>query len=331
MKFSYVLSQGLLMEASEEKASIIAFLSPNDDEKRDLVDVLRLDPYDVDSALDPDEVPRIEVLPERVSIILKRPKSATVDEVVRLGVSSIGLFLFPDRLVVVMGEVPIVFSSKEFQSMASPLDFLLRLVQYMIRHYVGHLKAIKQLSTSLEARISTSMENRYLLQMFSLSENLVYYLDAIEANGAAFTKLRTLADRLNFTKEQIDLLDDLLVDNHQCARQAQIYSAVLSGLMDARGTIVNNNMNVLLKNLTLINIIFLPLNLIASILGMSEFTMMTLGLSWKIAYPLFSLAMVLIGLTTWILVVRVIEKKPFSRTLPVPSFRSLTAKPNRSA
>ncbi len=31
--------------------------------------------------------------------------------------------------------------------------------------------------------------------------------------------------------------------------------------MDARGNLVNNNMNTLLKNLTLINVVFLPLNL----------------------------------------------------------------------
>ena len=74
------------------------------------------------------------------------------------------------------------------------------------------------------------------------------------------------------------------------SRQADIYSSVLSGLMDARGTIVNNNMNVLLKNLTLINIVFLPLNLIASIGGMSEWSMMTQGLDWRISYSLFSSA-----------------------------------------
>jgi len=40
-------------------------------------------------------------------------------------------------------------------------------------------------------------------------------------------------------------------------------------------------------------VVFLPLNLIASIGGMSEFSMMTAGTPWWIAYPLFLVAMLL--------------------------------------
>ena len=74
--------------------------------------------------------------------------------------------------------------------------------------------------------------------------------------------------------------------------------------MDARGNLVNNNMNIILKNLTIINTIFLPLNLIASIGGMSEFSMMTSRLDWRIAYALFTIGMFGVGWVTAILVNR---------------------------
>jgi magnesium transporter len=80
--------------------------------------------------------------------------------------------------------------------------------------------------------------------------------------------------------------------------------------MDARGTIVNNNMNVLLKNLTLINIVFLPLNLIASIGGMSEWSMMTQVLDWRVSYFLFSVGMVALGWITWLLMKKLVERTP---------------------
>ncbi len=88
--------------------------------------------------------------------------------------------------------------------------------------------------------------------------------------------------------------------------------------MDARGTIVNNNMNVLLKNLTLINIIFLPLNLIASIGGMSEFSVMTQGIDWRISYSLFTLGMLFFGWLTWLLVIRIIERYPNGKNKKQP-------------
>jgi magnesium transporter len=137
---------------------------------------------------------------------------------------------------------------------------------------------------------------------------LVYYLDAIEGNGAVLSKMRSIAGQRGFQPRHLQLLDDIILENAQAGRQANIFSSVLSGLMDARGTIVNNNMNVLLKNLTLINIVFLPLNLIASIGGMSEWSMMTAGLDWRLSYFLFSLGMVVFGWGTWIFMKRVIDR-----------------------
>jgi magnesium transporter len=111
---------------------------------------------------------------------------------------------------------------------------------------------------------------------------------------------------LGLNTRQQQLLDDVILENQQAARQANVYSSVLSGLMDARGTIVNNNMGVLLKNLTLINVIFLPLNLVASIGGMSEYSMMTRGISWPLAYLAFAAGMVVFGWITWMAVTRIV-------------------------
>jgi magnesium transporter len=80
--------------------------------------------------------------------------------------------------------------------------------------------------------------------------------------------------------------------------------------MEARGSIVNNNMNVLLKNLTLINVVFLPLNLLASVGGMSEFTMMTGEERWFLAYPSLLVGMIALGWATYLLITRKLEKVP---------------------
>ena len=54
--------------------------------------------------------------------------------------------------------------------------------------------------------------------------------------------------------------------------------------MDAVVGFINVNQNKDLKRLTIISVIFMPLNLLAGIGGMSEFTMMTQGIPWPIAY-----------------------------------------------
>jgi magnesium transporter len=123
-------------------------------------------------------------------------------------------------------------------------------------------------------------------------------LNAINANGVSLIKLNNNAQKAGYPVDAIELLDDIIIENNQCYKQAEIYSTVYSGLMDARGSLVNNNVNVLLRKLTMINVVFLPLNLIAGIGGMSEFSMMTHGVDWKVSYSLFLIAMVLIGLLT---------------------------------
>jgi len=66
---------------------------------------------------------------------------------------------------------------------------------------------------------------------------------------------------------------------------------------------------VIILNLTIINVVFLPLNLIASIGGMSEFSMMTKGFNWRIAYMLLSLAMLILGWATWWWLTRVSDQR----------------------
>jgi magnesium transporter len=264
-----------IREATESEAQLLVYSTPDSKERADILSTLHIDSYDLDSALDSDEVPRLEFTDKLAFMIWKTPRPAQVIESIQLGVSSIGLVLMPSQLAFVMSEGEIEFTDREFRNVLFPTDVLLSTLLRTVRQYVGHLRIIRQISAELEKKITVSMENRYLIQMFALSESLVYYTDAIEGNGAVLEKLRNARSRVHLSDSQLQLLDDIILENRQASRQANIYSSVLSGLMDARGTIVNNNMNVLLKNLTLINIVFLPLNLIASIGGMSEWSMMT--------------------------------------------------------
>jgi magnesium transporter len=134
---------------------------------------------------------------------------------------------------------------------------------------------------------------------------LIYYTNAISGNDTVLTRLRSFAEKQTFLTQTVELLDDLIIENTQCYKQADVYATVFAGLMDARGTLINNNMSLLLKKLTIINIVFLPLNLLASVGGMSEFTMMTQGIHWHISYLFFFIGIILIGWLTYFLLGRI--------------------------
>jgi magnesium transporter len=131
--------------------------------------------------------------------------------------------------------------------------------------------------------------------MFNLSESLVYYINALHSNGAVLTRLRNHAEKKHYSSDCLGLIDDMIIENNQCYKQAEIYSTVFAGLMDARGNLVNNSTNNLLRKLTLINVVFLPLNLVAGIGGMSEYSMMTAPLPWWWSYTALIVAMLGMG------------------------------------
>jgi magnesium transporter len=307
MKYFDITPNGLT-ESTECSGPIIVVSAPDDQARAFLKEEFHLDEYDLSSTLDSDEVPRLEGACGRLLLIWKVPESATISETVELGVATLGICFDHEQLAFVRASGDVRFTDRSFRSVHSTRDVLLAELLGTVRHFVGHLRVIRQISVELEKKITVSMENKHLLQMFSLTESLVYYQDAIEGNAAVLSKMRMVANQFGFDARQLELLDDIVLENTQAARQASIFASVLSGLMDARGTIVNNNMNVLLKNLTIINIIFLPLNLIAGILGMSEWTMMTEGLDWRLSYTIFLVAMVALGWVTWMIMQKVIER-----------------------
>ncbi len=308
MKALYELKDRTVISSEAEQANILVYTTPTDSEKRELLEILQFDQHDLESALDPDEISRVDVTPDYVFVVWKRPNNVSFEQALKFEVSSVGLYLQKEKLSIILGEGTVPFEYREFLGAASLRDVTLKLFLHTVHHFLGHLKAIKQINAELQSKLNLTMENRYLVQMFTLGESLIYYLNALEANSLVLTRVRASAEKIGFTPEEIERLDDLIIEHQQCTRQTQILSSVLSGLMEARGSIVNNNMNVLLKNLTLINVVFLPLNLVAGIGGMSEFSMMTSNVHWIIAYSSLLLGMVALGVGTYILIVRKIER-----------------------
>jgi magnesium transporter len=77
---------------------------------------------------------------------------------------------------------------------------------------------------------------------------------------------------------------------------------IVTSLMEMYLSMLNNQMakssnetNAIVRRLTFITTIFMPLTLLAGIGGMSEWSMMTGPENWKITYPAFLIAMVILG------------------------------------
>jgi magnesium transporter len=299
----YRIHEGQMAPCEDHQGIIKVFTNPDVIERNYLEHTCKISPHNITSAMDPDEIGRLEFEEDHTMIIIKSPKNYSSSDNFLFKVTSVGLFLYKEQLVIIMNnqETSILEGRQAFKINALN-DALLKILYGTIAHFLGHLKVISLLSDSLEQKINTSMANEHLLNMFTIEKSLIYYLNGINSNSVVMEKLKMNALRIGLTAENLALLDDIVIENNQCNKQAEIYSNILTGLNDARGSIVNNNMNQLIKRLTVLSVVFMPLNVIAGMGGMSEFSMMTQGIPWPIAYSAASVGLVGIAyLTYWIL------------------------------
>jgi magnesium transporter len=258
-----------IKESCDGEGTISVYVNPDEPERRYLIDELRVDEHTLNSALDPDELARMEFEPQHLALIIKRPKYYSHEDNFRFKVNSLGLFIFPDKLIIVLADEQPVFDSRHFQKIHSVQDVALKLIFNSIFHFVGHLKIINMCSEEIEQAINTAMENIHLLDLFTLEKSLVYYINAISSNGRVIEKLRSNAAKISLTTENIELLEDIAIENSQCYEQTQTHSQVLSSLMDARVSIVSNNLNILMKRLNIIMIALMLPTLWISIFSMN--------------------------------------------------------------
>jgi magnesium transporter len=297
----YRIADQKIEQCSKEDGTLLVCVAPQNGEMQELLETYQIPEHDIRSCLDVNELGRVALEEDYSLLILKRPKNYSTLDNLLFKIDSLGIFLVKGKMIIVMAEAHPLLEGKHFAKIKTLNDVFVKILLGTVAHFLGHLNGIQMISEDLEQKISASMSNKYLIQMFALEKSLVYYLNAINSNARVFEKLRINAAKLGFAEENVEMLDDIIIDNQQCQKQTEIYLNILTGLMDARGSIVGNNLNVLIKRLTLINIIFMPLAFLAGIGGMSEYTMMTekLGIGWKLGYPLFFVVAIIIGLLTY--------------------------------
>ena len=263
------LESGRLVPCEPEAAKIIVYTSPTMDDETELQEQYNIDYHTLQSSLDPDELSRLEFEHDHTAIIFKRPKSFCAGDNFLLKVTSTGIFVYDNYLVIVMADDSPILEGRVPFPVKTIHDVILRLLYQATMHFEGHLKAINMLADSLERRIATSLENTYLLNMFALEKSLVFVLNSITSNGGLLQRMRALSDKLGFNSDQAAIMDDLIIENEQCFRRAEIHTQVLGNLMGTRASIVGHNLNQLIKKFTIWTVAIMLASLFVGLFGMN--------------------------------------------------------------
>lgn len=100
-------------------------------------------------------------------------------------------------------------------------------------------------------------------------------------------------------KNQLEYSQQILRDIESLDGHTAFLFDKINFLMDAAVGFININQNKVVKRLTVVSVVFMPLNVLAGIGGMSEFSMMTQGIAWPISYSIFTVGLVVVGWLTF--------------------------------
>jgi magnesium transporter len=276
-----------------------------------LAGLLGLHSLSIEDCFDENQIPKIEDFPKNTFILFNSFTYAAQ----KLFIEEIDLFIGENFVVSVSGRghengnmLSGVERSVEIDAESVKLGpaFLLHVI---IDHIVDKkFAAIEALEEELDAA-----EDKMLLNVSGFEPALILRLrrDLLALRKSLFHEREILVricrkDCPFIGEKTIFLYRDIYDHLAKFFELTETNRDIVTSLMEMYLSLLNNQMalaanetNISVRRLTLITTVFMPLTLIAGVGGMSEWSMMTGPENWKLSYPLFMLAMLVIGVVNY--------------------------------
>lgn len=223
--------------------------------------------------IDPDELSRLEPSDDGYNLVIMRLPVFTPNAETAYTTTPIGAFIFPDKVITICWtdcEVLKDLSANRIKdlSLNDFPAFLIRILSRSDTMFLRYLKEISRRVNSIQNEIRGTIENDELIQLLNLEKSLTYFTTSLKSNQLLLEKMRRTRV-LKLDDDDQDWLDDVEVDSKQAMEMASTYSAITSGVMDAFANILSNNMNVIMKKLTVISLVLMIMSFITSFWGMN--------------------------------------------------------------
>jgi magnesium transporter len=256
-----------------EKDCWISLIHPDEAELHGVAERYAIDIDDLRAALDEEERSRIEVEPSYTLVLVDIPKVEKRDDKERYVTQPLGIVLTKDVIITVcLEDTPILSAignkrTREFHTHMKT-RFVLQILYRNASLYLQYLRAIDRASEMVERKLHGSTKNRVLIELLELEKSLVYFTTSLRGNEVVFEKLLK-NENIKKYPEDTDLLEDVIVENRQAIEMANIYSGILSGMMDAFASVISNNLNIVMKFLAVVTIVLSVPTMIFSAFGMN--------------------------------------------------------------
>jgi magnesium transporter len=166
------------------------------------------------------------------------------------------------------------------------------LMEKIIDTYYEHLDLFQEAADRIEAIVFKNPQKKAIEEVFKIRKSILFFHKALIANREVLLSIeKQHLSRL--TKKDLPAFRDMYNDIVQLVDTADTMRNILTGILDIYTSSVSNQMNQVIKKLTVIASYVLIPTLIASIYGMN-FKYMP-EIPWKWGYP-FSLGLMIVSI-----------------------------------
>lgn len=270
---TYWNTNGLLKPISEWQPNAwIQVTCPTDEDKRELEERFNIPDYFFPDISDTDERARYEYDDGWMLIILRIPYVKEIRSRTPYTTVPIGIIHKRDVTITVCyyeTNMMIDFVSYQQKRGVGFTDYVDMIFRLFLSSAVWYLKRLKQINTLIESakhNLDHDVNNESLIGLSRLQDSLTYFTTSIRGNENLLAKLKF---KLQVDELDADLIEDVNIEMTQARETTSIYSDILESTMETYSSIINNNMNTVMRTLTSVSIIMMVPTLISSFLGMN--------------------------------------------------------------
>lgn len=250
----------------------VRVIDPNAEEQERLREEFAVDPDFLNDVLDIDEQSRLERDERGVSVILRIPLFIPEREVEYFTVPY-GIIVRGGTLVTIcLYENPISHDMQNRRirgmDLTQPNNIILNTILRSVQYFLRFLKDINRRTGMIERDLHKAVKNTGLMELMTLQKSLVYFTTSLRANEMLLEKIHRLS-AWQLSPDEQETLEDVLIDQRQAIEMAKIYSNILAGTSNSFASIISNNLNVVMKRLTMVSLTLMVPTLVASIYGMN--------------------------------------------------------------
>ena len=272
MKTFWNTNSGLTAIPEWQPNCWIQLTCPTEEEQREMEKRFSIPDYFISDISDTDERARYEYDDGWMLIILRIPyvkeiRSRTPYTTVPLGIIhkrdvTITVCFYETNMMLDF----VSYQQKRGTGFTDYVDMIFRLFLSSSVWYLKRLKQISSLIDKAKRNLDQEINNESLIGLSRLQDSLTYFATSIRGNENLLAKLKF---KLQVDELDADLIEDVNIEMSQARETTNIYSDILESTMDTYSSIINNNMNNVMRSLTSVSILMMFPTLIASLFGMN--------------------------------------------------------------